>query len=259
MKIGIVMTYYKRNYQLANTLLSMGLSEHEDFFAVIVDDCSGDTISIPETRFPVTLLHVENKYWKNNDVAGNIGIYEALRHNPGAIILQNAECRHEGDIISYVSSNITDKNYIPFCCFSLNEYYTFNKGYDLYQVISQNNKTVLCDGDLGWYNHPVYRNVGYEFCAAISIKNMIVLNGYDERFMHGWGYGDNYLKHRVKLLGLNFETPESPFVVHQWHYSASHASGSMDKYISDNRALFIAASAENKIKAEHIITPNFKA
>lgn len=242
---------------MANTLLSIGNSLHKDFNVIIVDDASGDNISLPDVSFPVELIKIKDKYWKNNDVACNTALLAALAHSPDIIIMQNAECKHFGDVITYAAENTTSSNYIPFSCFSLDEHNTFNASCDIPNLIESNKRGVNWDGELGWYNHPVYRNVGYEFCAAITANNIIAINGYDERFMDGWGYGDNYLKYRIQLLGLKFETPESPFVIHQWHYSGISYSPEKNALIRRNKELYAELMGNKEIKAEHLITKNF--
>lgn len=256
MKIGIVMTYYDREKQLLNTLQTIEQSNHRDHFVTIVDD-SGDLILDTEGyKFPIYVIHTENKTWFNPEPAYNIGISLAISKNPDAIIIQNAECRHEGDIISYVSKNIDDEKYIPFACFSLDKHHTFEKDINLREIALSVQRAATHDGDLAWYNHPLYRNCQLDFCSAISTKNMISLNGYDERFIYGWGYGDDFLKLRIKRLGLEFFTPEYPFVYHQWHYNTHSVVDNRAQLIQKNRDLYNSLSEGTDYRATHIITPD---
>jgi hypothetical protein len=82
---------------------------------------------------------------------------------------------------------------------------------------------------------------------------MLKLNGYDERFSEGCWYGDDYLLHRVRLMGLQVETTAAPFVVHQWHnynsLPANHA-----ELIEKNRVLFIELINTYDFRAKHIFT-----
>ncbi len=243
--IGVVMTYYERPFQLQVTLESLEASE-ADFFVVIVDDNSKDDIQLPEVSYPIKVLKTLDKIWTNPEPAYNIGIQEAMREKPDVIVLQNAECYHVGDVLSY-AERVTDSTYISFSCFSIGKEHTFNR------VLKLRNKGASKDGEDAWYNHPVYRPVGYDFCSAITRKNLLRLNGYDERFSYGCGYGDDYLLARIKMMGLSVEIPTNPFVVHQWHYSLPETEGKQD-LVMRNRVLLSQLVPRREIKAKHIIT-----
>ena len=253
MKISIVLTYFQRQFQLNKTLLSIGKSDHKDFEVIIVDDCSPDDITLPEVDFKITVLKMQNKTWTNPEPAYNTGIIEALKGNPDIIILQNAECYHEGDVMSY-AQKITTENYISFGCYCLDEETTF-RDHNIAEVIQLSNIGAVDSGQNAWYNHPVLRPVGYDFCSAISADNLRKLNGYDERFSLGCAYGDDYLIERVKMLGLKVEITESPFVVHQWHY---FNPGHPDHEIlcQRNAELLIKLKEENNYRAKHLFTPD---
>lgn len=258
MKIGIVLTYYDREKQLLNTLHTMSLSKHEDFFAVVVvDDNKELIIDVEKYKFPIDVIYTKNKTWINPEPAYNYGILKAISNNPDAIIIQNAECKHEGDVISYVAENITNEKYISFACFSLDQHHTFEDGINLHNVALSTERAATHDGDLAWYNHPVYRDCQFDFCSAISTKNMIKLNGYDERFMYGWGYGDDYLKLRIKQMEIEFSTPEYPYVFHQWHYNTHSVVDNRAQLIQRNNELFNSLVNRIDYKAVHIITPDF--
>ena len=207
--IGIIMTYFNRQAQLTKTLESFKQYNRDEFFVVIVDDGSKEDIQLQPYPFKVTVIKITDKNWTQGDPAWNVGILYALNEDPDIIILQNAECYHLGDILGYAKEHLTDKNYISFGCYSQ------GKDEELGSVI--NNKTASFDGESSWYNHPIYRPVGYHFCSAIRSGNMTLLNGFDERFSYGAGYDDNYLLHQIKCLGLKIEITTDPIVIHQWH------------------------------------------
>ena len=120
-------------------------------------------------------------------------------------------------------------------------------------VLVYNNRGANKDGDDAWYNHSVYRPVAYEFCAAITAKNIIHMNGYDERFMYGWGYADNYFLHRAKCLGLKVSIIDEPHVIHQWHYSGQD-NPNKQELIKQNKELYEDLKRSNQFRALHIIT-----
>jgi glycosyltransferase involved in cell wall biosynthesis len=252
-KIVIVITYYKRQAQLTKTLLSINKSSHNNFEVIIIND-SSEEIILPEVKFPIEIFRPENKSWIDRDIPANIGFKMALDKGADIIISQNAECYHQGDVVSY-SERIKDNNYISFSAFDLDEENTF-KDHEIFKLIRDNNICVTYTAQLGWYNHPEFRPIGYDFCAAISRKNMIRLNGFDERFSAGVGYGDNYWVHRVKKLGLNIEIPTEPFVVHQWHDSSW--KNKITEVKQDNSVLYTELSQTDNIKAIHTLTSDFK-
>ena len=261
MRVSIVMTYYNRPFQLSKTLESISNSLHDNFNVIIVDDASDEDIVLPELDYPVNVIKInkEEKIWNNPEPAYNTCISFALSYyNPDVIIIQNAECKHFGDVINYAAVNITNENYIPFACFSLDKDHTFSEEQNIDEIINSNNRSAVFDGDLGWYNHPKYRTVNYDFCAAISASNMIKLNGYDERFSSGLAFGDDFLIHRIHLLGLKIETPTYPFVAHQWHYDIKPTVENKQQLFEQNKQLFNSLKSESEYKAKHIITKDLE-
>jgi len=252
-RISIVTTYFQRQYQLNKTLLSIAKSNHKDFEVIIVDDCSPDDIVLPEVPFKITVIKMQNKTWTNPEPAYNTGIIEALKSNPDIVILQNAENYHVGDILSY-AEKVNSDNYLSFGCYSLDEETTF-RDHNISEVIKANNIGAVTDGKNAWYNHSVFRPVAYDFCNAITAENLRKLNGYDERFSLGSDRGDVYLLERVKMLGLNIQFVDSPFVVHQWHYSHPDRSDH-EALCKRNADLFIELMKENKYRAKHLFTPD---
>ena len=249
--IAIVMTYYDRQQQLSKTLASI---KGEDFVVIIADDCSPVPVQIPKVRFPVEVVTTSNKRWTDAAPAYNTGLLAAMKYSPDIVIIQNAECYHAGDILGYTLDHLTNDNYIPFSTFSLDKFTTF-ASHNIHSIIDKNNHTVNGTGKLGWYNHPIHRPVALEFCAAITTENLKKLNGYDERLAHGLSYGDTYLLHRIKAMGLKVEIPENPFVVHQWHYSQTPLPNA-SQLRAKNKALCAELMRDNTIYAEHLYTNN---
>ena len=253
MKVVIVMTYYDRQYQLTKTLESLKFSNHKDFEVIVVDDCSPVRAVHNITQYPVTIIRTENKKWINPEPAYNTGLLLAMKKNADIIIIQNAECYHVGDVISY-AERVTDESYISFGCFSLDEVTTFNT-HDILALLKKHTNRAQNDGELAWYNHPHYRPCAYDFCSAITAKNMKKLNGYDERFSPGWAYGDNYLLARIKMLGLQIEITESPLVIHQWHYT-QRVPADYVGLNAKNLLLYQELLKKPNYRAEHIFTEN---
>jgi glycosyltransferase involved in cell wall biosynthesis len=251
MKVSIVMTYYNRQAQLNKTLESFKDYNPKDFNVIIVDDGSDEPIDLTEKYdFDIKILRITNKIWIQGDPSWNTGFFYALQSCPDVVILQNAECYHVGDVLGYAQT-VTDKTYISFGCFSLNELETFRE-HDIHDLLRRNDFICSHDGDLAWYNHPKHRPYAYHFCAAITAKNLVKLNGFDERFSFALAFDDDYFLHQVKCLGLKVEITEKPFVVHQWHYSKINPD--KNKLWDVNRELFNELKKEKNYRAKHVLT-----
>jgi GT2 family glycosyltransferase len=258
MRIAIVMTYFNRKYQLEKTLFSLMESEHKDFSVVIVDDASNVPLVLNGSYgFPIEIINItkEEKQWTNPEPAYNKGILKALESNPNAIVLQNAECYHIGDILNHIEDNLTESNYLTFGCYSLDEKTTFSE-FDINEIINANNRGATIDGENAWYNHTIHRPVAFDFCSAITSNNLKKLNGYDERFSTGVAYGDNFLLNRIKMLGLNVHIIDIPFVVHQWHYT-NMCHPNQEQLLEKNSNLLVELCLQNNFRAEHIYTNDF--
>ncbi len=256
-KIGIVMTYYNRQYQLNKTLETIKQQVHNDISVVVVDDRSDNEIVLPDCDFEIKVIRIgDEKQWNNPEPAYNRGILHIIENTDSEIIiLQNAECYHVGNVLEHALVNTNTGNYITYGCYSIDEANTFNPSFDALSFIkaSGNDRTVVRDKTNGWYNHPVHRPVAYEFCSAMHRSNMLKLNGYDERFSLGLGYGDTFLLHRINLLKLNVVITASPIVVHQWH-DDSYTSGDLFALRDRNSKLLKSLRNEKRVRAVHQFT-----
>lgn len=220
MKISIVSAYYNRKQQLINTLNSIKRSLHNDYEMIVVDDCSDDEHRIESLvdEYPflkVIRLEKHSKWYVNPCVPFNIG----FSHVSGDIVLiQNPECFHYNDVISYVNDNLKENDYFSFACYSLSEEKT--KNIDNYNDFNFNSKGAGFDGEDSWYNHSLYRPVGYHFASAIYNKKLKTLGGFDEEYALGLAYDDNELLYRVNKI-CDFKIVDNPLVLHQYHYNNS--------------------------------------
>lgn len=245
------MTYFNRQFQLNRTLRSFEESKHRNFEVIVVDDQSTDLIVPLQTSFPVTIYRTEGKHWTDREIPTNMGVLLALKKGAEIIIMQNAECFHIGDVISF-AERINDNTYLSFACYSIDEKTTFSN-----EDFSLNERIVEYLGDNAWYNHPIHRPVAFDFCSVFTRNTMIKLNGYDERFSLGVGYGDNNLVDRVNAFGLKIEIPTDPFVVHQWHYTSQNTDYRKPELITKNAELYLSLSLNKYFRAEHLVTENF--
>ena len=256
-KIGIVMTYYNRQYQLNKTLETINKQRNDDVFVVIVDDNSYDNIILPPCNFDVKVIRIgKEKNWTNPEPAYNIGFLYLIDNTTCEIIInQNAECYHVGEVLNYARENTTIDNYITFGCYSLDYENTFNSSFDLLSFIEKHDVSASHTQGDGWYNHPIHRPKALENCSSIHKINLLKLNGYDERLsIDGIGYGDDYLIDRIRFLGLNVEITESPFVVHQWHGYNNIEPDIYNALLHKNYELYQQIVLQKTIRGIHIFT-----
>ena len=151
--------------------------------------------------------------------------------------------------------NLTYTNYLSFACYALSKESTYDPDIEIkiHGIIEKNNKCAVDGEHDSWYNHPLFRGTGYDFCSAIIRENMLKLNGYDERYATGFCYGDDDLIMRIRRLGLKVEIPTDPFVLHQWHGASMGIRN--ENLIEKNRDLYTQiANMESGYRATHLYT-----
>lgn len=221
-KISIVTAYYNRYYQFTKTLESISKSLYKNYEVIAVDDCSTESERLESLKkqYPflkVYRLEYKNKWYVNPCIPFNIGITKATGN---IVILQNPECLHIHDILSYVANNISDDNYLTMSAYALNiensrKLYNSSGVRSFFQSLPQ--KRYGGEKKGGWLNHSVYRPSYFHFCSAITKENLDILKGFDEKYAMGIGYDDNDFVMRIRKLGLKVEIVDNISVVHQWH------------------------------------------
>jgi GT2 family glycosyltransferase len=212
------MAYYNRRKLLELTLESIARSEYKDYEIIVVDDASTERID----DLPVRVVRVEpkDKWYHNACMPLNMGIREA---KGDVVLIQNPECVHVHDVLTYVDKYICSDNYISMSCYSMDENMTkYLKGcmtpdYDSFLEWFKTLPQQSVNNYIGWYNHSVYRPVHFNFCCAITKKNLNILGGFDERYANGTGYEDDDFIDRIKRLGLKLIIADDISVIHQWH------------------------------------------
>lgn len=253
--VSIVTAYHNRKKLFYNTLKTIQNSENKDIEVIVVDDCSDDEHRLEDLlpEFPflkIIRLEKKDKWYINPCVPFNIGFKEAKNE---IVIIQNPECLHVGDVLKKVSE-MKENEYYSFACYSITQDMTSKiKELDvesLLSLIQPQPRSIRHDGDNGWYNHSVYRPVRYHFTSAIHRKNLMELGGFDERYAEGIAYDDNEILVRISRMGLRIEIINSPFVVHQWHYSSNNYQNvDAVRLIERNRNLLNQTMRETSWKA----------
>lgn len=216
MKISLVTAYHNRKELFYNTLKSIQYYGHDDIEIIVVDDGSDENHILTtinddfDLNINIIRIEPENKWWKNPCIPFNLGFEKATGD---VIILQNPECLHYGDIISYVKDNIEENKYLNFGCYSINELllkkinkidFTTNLTGQISDILfPMNFKAATFDGETGWYNHSIYRPRKLHFCSAITKKDLNKIGGFSEEYANGIGYDDDDFIYKIMKNNIN--------------------------------------------------------
>jgi glycosyltransferase involved in cell wall biosynthesis len=213
--ISIVMAYLNRKALLDKTLESIRNSQIKNYELIIVDDGSDEPLVCDEAK--VIRIEPKDKWWSNPVIPFNMGFKEA---KGDVVLIQNPECYHIGDVLTYVTEHIELNDYISFSCYAMPQQQTeeFHRGI----FPKMNNSAVTHTEKSGWYNHPIYAPVGYHFCSAISRQVLNAIGGFDERYAFGVAFDDNAFIRTIKRWELNVRIVDNPYVLHQYHPPMSY-------------------------------------
>jgi GT2 family glycosyltransferase len=223
--ISIATSYYNRKELFRLTLKSITKSEFKDIEVIAVDDGSSSEHRIEDLvdEFPflkVIRVEPEDKWYINCCIPFNMAIREA---KGDIIVLQNPECLHANDVLTYLNKNVNDSNYISVSAYGLDSIPSeiflrhFNNNSISHFIKSLPQRKYMGNRTLGWYNHSKYRPEAWHFCSAITRQNMAKLNGFDERYANGVACDDSEFITRIRRLGLNVIITEEVLVIHQYH------------------------------------------
>lgn len=253
--ISIVMGYYNRLRLLNYTLTTIAKTAHTDYEVIIVDDFSDRANSLKNLNedFPNMNLKIirmadisKEKDYCNPCIPFNVG----FRHSVGdKIIIQNPECCHVGDVLTYTEQNLTDDIYLSYHCYASlpEDLLLLRTGHPITM-----HDNVLSHHGGCWYNHKDIRPCAYHFTSAITRKNLIELNGFDERFATGLNFDDDEFITRVQNKKLNIEFVEDPFVIHQFH-GKSIKNKKAPPPTTSNKDLFKVVLDEKLVRADNKI------
>lgn len=243
--ISIVTAYYNRRKLFIETLKSIYKSSYKDFEIIVVDDASKPEERIEDLMqtYPglkVVRVEEKDKWYKNSCIPYNIGIKKSIGD---IILLQNPECLHVHDILSYMTENVNDSNYIAASTYSVDKRVTDNILPHLSRLGIRNLFSTLpqqrASDDIGWYNHSIYKPTYYHFCAGLTRTNIEKLEGFDERYAPGIGYEDDEFVYRIGKLGLTKIIADDVSVIHQRHQRVYNLSNPEHKRLYNmNKVLF---------------------
>ena len=244
-KISIVMAYLNRKPQLLFTLKTINLSRFTNFEVIIVDDGSDDVHRLEDIvknyKFPINLIRIdkEKKTWINPCIAYNKGFAAATGE---IIVIQNPECCHIGDCLTYINNHLTASDYMTFSCFSLHDPQTNDQLYKLWekapqgpfiktlgagspplsmigQFIAIQQKRFESYRWKGWYNHNIYNPRKLHFMSATFRSNIEKIGGFDENYANGLWFDDNEFFVRISAICNSTIVPisENVLCIHQFH------------------------------------------
>lgn len=234
-EISITTAYYNRRKLFYRTLKSIEKSSFKDFELIVTDDASDEEERIEDFQDEFSFLKVirvekKDKWYINPCIPFNLAIRAATGK---IVVLQNPECFHIGDVLTHIADTIQENDYLTYGCYSLDRDRTQrleNLNYDLepklfFEFVSWllsplPQRIVPVGGQLGWYNHSIYRPYALHFFSTLLRRHMDDLGGFDERYAEGIGYDDNELLIRIRRKGLNVRIIDQPYVLHQWHSSS---------------------------------------
>jgi glycosyltransferase involved in cell wall biosynthesis len=248
------MAYYNRKKLFIETLKSICRTSCQDFEVIAVDDMSSEEERIEDlvSQFPfLKVYRVDKKICGNSCMAYNMGIAKATGD---IIVLQNPECLHVHDVLSYMEKNVNDTNYITTAVYSIDEriqkvlpIILRGEGFeDFMKSLPQ----CFVENYIGWYNHSKHRPCYFHFCAGISKSNMDKLGGFDERFVNGIAFEDAELIYRIDCLKLKKIIADDMLVIHQWHPVVYDLNNKIYRNLyRKNRNLYERIITESPVKA----------
>jgi GT2 family glycosyltransferase len=240
MKISIVIAYYNRKKQLLKSLESIWHYGNPEI--IIIDDGSTERIDDIE-GIKLIRIEPEEKWYSNPCIPFNIGLSKA---EGDIIIIQNPECIHIGNILSYCKKLIPDTVF-SFAAYSLD----FPLEYDNYNLSVLKNFIMSLPqqrqvSHQGWYNHSIYRPEALHFCNAFMREDIERIGGFDERYANGICFDDNDLVVRIRRAKMKIDIIDNPFVIHQQHERTDYAHLWNKRMI--NFGIFEKAGKETCIK-----------
>jgi len=215
-KYSILMPYWNRAPQLANTLASFRhfYSSRKDWEVVIVEDAK----NVKDAKFHAAFNKVIASYVSYMLIT--VPEAEKDTYNPAPLfnqaadaargdyfVLTSPECIHTTDILAGLDQEFSRSSslYVVCACKHIRPRRIF------YAPESFEYKL------LRWYQHSKRRNVGYHFCSAISRDNYQGIGGFDEEYAHGVAYDDDDFREKVMDAGIPFVYRDDLVVLHQEH------------------------------------------
>ena len=236
-KVSIVMTYYNRISQLTRTLDTIEESKYpkELLEVICLDDRSDKEPCIIDcSKYSYTIKFIYSEYERDKKIINSLYAYNnAFKYITGEyVIIQNAECLHVGDIISYSVDNIKNhhSNFISFPCWASGNEQISKEVFKNRSNVNELKNIITSKWDKlinypsifkGWYNEKYLRPQCLHFCIALH-RDLFDKNGlFNINISTILGFDDNDYAERIMFQSnANIIIPEhnySQLVVHQYH------------------------------------------
>jgi hypothetical protein len=203
--ISIVMTSSNRSKQLYFTLKTIEKTLFKNIHIIIVDDSDIDPIIkeyINGYAFHIDLIYIQNKNknWINPVINYNIAFKFIKGHK---VIIQNAEVCHIGNLLNWVSNNVTDNNYYSFDVRAINSfqnneiiYNTPNLTTDIYKL------NIYHTWEDGWYQGRK-KISNYHFLTAMTRNTFDLVKNFSYDYTFGINFDDNDFLLKIKSKNIN--------------------------------------------------------
>lgn len=214
MKYSFIIPYYHRpSFQITLSSMLHFYGGRSDWEVLVIED-SKDTQEDTDIlvgilqKFPT--LPVRRLWFDNSGAHTGVKIfnYGARESHGEFLILQNPECAHMSNILSGLDAEFSDgvEKHVVCAVLSVN----FEGLVDTFQEFKPTPNI--------WYQHSVYNNRQYHFCAALPKDTYTRVGGFDEAYAKGVSYDDDDFvltlkKNRVPivsrdhLLAVHIEHP----------------------------------------------------
>lgn len=235
MSISIVIAYHNRREQFLRTLKSIRYFGNPE--VIVVDDASDEDQRLEDVS-GITLIRIpkEDKKWVNTCIPYNMGL---ARAKGSVIIIQNAECTHTGDILSYCKK-LERGTMFSFAAYSLDrDLPSGDKEIPILglkpMIMKEPQRIQIAHH--GWYNHSKHRPCAFHFCNAYLRDDLEVIGGFDERYAPGLAHEDDEIVVRTKRARIKIVIVDDPFVIHQKHRRTDYSQRTRGVY-EMNKALY---------------------
>lgn len=203
--ISIIMTSSNRSNQVYYTLKTIEKSLFKHIHVIIVDDSDIDPIiksMINGYAFYIDLISIrtENKNWINPVVNYNIG-FKFIKGSK--VVIQNSEVCHVGDVLDWISKNITDNNYYSFDVKAINSFESNEEIYKINNLTSEiYSKNSLFKIDTPWY-HSRQNITNYHFLTALTRNTFELIKNFSYDYTFGVDWDDNDFVLKIKSKKIN--------------------------------------------------------
>jgi hypothetical protein len=202
--ISIVMTSSNRSRQVYYTLETIKKCSFKNVHIIIVDDSDIDPIKKEELEkyaYHIDLVYIrtENKNWINPVVNYNIG-FKFIKGS--RVVIQNAEVCYVGDILDWISKNVSDNNYYSFDVKSIN---SFENNEIIYNTNNLTTDIYLKDNLFSMWYQGRKRITNYHFLTAMTRNTFELIKNFSYDYTFGVDFDDNDFLLKIKSKNINIE------------------------------------------------------